>query len=66
LDGGVDEGVKHAVARGSALADDASCRVHAFDGQLAVRHAADLSRARKHIDNKHSFYFAGPQAHMQP
>jgi hypothetical protein len=26
----------------------------------------DLARARKHIDNNHSFYFAGPQAHMQP
>jgi hypothetical protein len=52
--------VEEAAAIGSALEDHASCRVDAADGQLAVRQLADLSRARKHIDNKHSFYFAGP------
>jgi hypothetical protein len=61
-DGGDDEGVKHAVAGGSALVDIVSFRVDAADGQLAVRLNADLSRARKHIDNNHSFYCAGTQA----
>ena len=64
--GASDVGVEEAAAVGSALEDLASCRVDAADGQLAVRHVVDLSRARKHIDNNHSFYFAGPQAHMQP
>ena len=64
--GASDVGVEEAAAIGAALEDLASCRVDAADGQLAVRHVLDLSRARKHIDNNHSFYFAGPQAHMQP